>query len=414
MKGMDTTHIETVSPRGLDLQERVIEINRVAKVVKGGRRFSFTALVAVGDEEGVVGIGYGKAREVPLAIQKAVDNARKSLIRVPKYGQTLTHKIIGRFGAGHVVLRPASPGTGVIAGGGVRAVLELGGVRDVLTKSIGTQNPINLVKATMDGLIRLRRPEEVAELRGLTVAQVLGVEKTNGAVETIPADAPPAGPVAESDSSSSQAAGDEPDSTPPADEAAEAESSDDSAKAAEAEESDSTPPAEETAEEAPAADAAPAAEPAEDDDMPWKEKRRLERSRRPHKAGPQLSPEERIAKRAEERKAKAALRRKQRAEVKAEKGESRTGTPVAERDANAAKVRQGIVVSNKGEKSITVRIDIVRRHPTYEKVVRSSRTLHAHDEQNEAGEGDIVRVVETRPLSKTKRWRLVDVIEKAR
>ena len=165
----------------------MIEINRVAKVVKGGRRFSFTALVAVGDEDSVVGIGYGKAREVPLAIQKAVEDARKNLIRIPKYGQTITHRVIGRFGAGHVVLRPASPGTGVIAGGGVRAVLELGGVHDVLTKSIGTQNPINLVKATMQGLHMLRRPEDVAKLRGISIREVLGVPGDGAPAETISA-----------------------------------------------------------------------------------------------------------------------------------------------------------------------------------------------------------------------------------
>ncbi len=251
MKGMDTANVETVSPRGLDLQERVIEINRVAKVVKGGRRFSFTALVAVGDEEGVVGIGYGKAREVPLAIQKGVENARKNMIRIPKYGQTITHKIIGRYGAGHVVLRPASPGTGVIAGGGVRAVLELGGVKDVLTKSIGTQNPINLVKATMDGLIRLRRPEEVAELRGLTVAQVLGVEKSNGATKVEGADLSTAGPAAASGGPAGGASVlDPPESTPPAGETAEA------AEAPAAEAEAEVPAVEEAkADEAPAAEA---------------------------------------------------------------------------------------------------------------------------------------------------------------
>ena len=221
-----------------------------------------------------------------------------------------------------------------------------------------------------------------------------------------------AGPVAEEDSSSSQAAGEEPTSTPPADEAPEAEAKDepaeDSAPAPEAEQAE---PA--AAEEKPAAKEEPAAEPDPEDDLPWKERRRLQRSRQPHKAGAALSTEERIAKRAEERKLKAGSRRKERAAAKQGKTAG-TGTPPAEKDAVAAKTRQGLVVSNKGEKTITVRIDIARRHPTYEKVVRRSRTLHAHDERNEAGEGDTVRIVETRPLSKTKRWRLVEVLERAK
>jgi small subunit ribosomal protein S17 len=154
-------------------------------------------------------------------------------------------------------------------------------------------------------------------------------------------------------------------------------------------------------------------EPNPEDELPWKERRRLAKSRRPHDAKPQRSVEERKAEREAVRKRKAEERRKERAEAKKERTQG-TGTPVAEKDSNAAKVRQGIVVSDKGQKSITVRVDIVRRHPTYEKVIRRSRTLHAHDERNEAGEGDTVRVVETRPLSKTKRWRLVEVLEKAK
>jgi small subunit ribosomal protein S5 len=156
-----------------ELKERVVEINRVAKVVKGGRRFSFTALVVIGDEVDRVGVGYGKAREVPLAISKAVDDAKKNLFTVPKHGATITHETLGAFDAARVLLRPASPGTGVIAGGGVRAVLELGGIRDVLAKSLGTTNPINMLKAAEVALKNLRRPEEVAKARGKAVSDVL-------------------------------------------------------------------------------------------------------------------------------------------------------------------------------------------------------------------------------------------------
>jgi len=166
-----------------ELKERVVEINRVAKVVKGGRRFSFTALVVVGDEVDRVGVGYGKAREVPLAITKAVEDAKKNLFTVPKHGSTITHEVLGRFDAARVLLRPASEGTGVIAGGGVRAVLELGGVRNVLAKSLGTTNPINMAKATVVALQELRRPEEVAKIRGKRISEVLPLPATPPAEE---------------------------------------------------------------------------------------------------------------------------------------------------------------------------------------------------------------------------------------
>jgi small subunit ribosomal protein S5 len=158
---------------GRELQERVVKINRVAKVVKGGRRFSFTALVVVGDEVDHVGVGYGKANEVPSAIAKAVEDAKKNLFQIPKYKTTITHQVVGRYGAGQVLLKPASEGTGVIAGAGVRAVLELGGVRDILAKSLGTANPINLLMATVEGLQALKRPEEVARLRGKRINEVI-------------------------------------------------------------------------------------------------------------------------------------------------------------------------------------------------------------------------------------------------
>ena len=165
-----------------ELKVRVIEINRVAKVVKGGRRFSFTALVVIGDEVDRVGVGYGKAREVPLAISKAVDDAKQNLFTVPKHGTTITHEILGRSDAARVFLRPASEGTGVIAGGGVRAVLELAGIRDVLAKSLGTTNPINMARATENGLRRLRRPEDVARARHLRGApSARSAENASGA-----------------------------------------------------------------------------------------------------------------------------------------------------------------------------------------------------------------------------------------
>ena len=167
------TQQESFFGEGGDLQEAVVAINRSAKVVKGGRRFSFSALSVVGDRRGRVGVGYGKANEVPPAVEKSISEAKKNMVRVSLKGDTIPHEVIGRFGAARVFMRPAGPGTGVIAGGGVRAVCQMVGIRNILTKAMGSTNPVNLVKAAMDGLLRLKEAKEVARLRGVPIEELM-------------------------------------------------------------------------------------------------------------------------------------------------------------------------------------------------------------------------------------------------
>jgi small subunit ribosomal protein S5 len=171
-----------------ELQESVVAINRSAKVVKGGRRFSFAALAVVGDRHGRVGVGYGKANEVPPAVEKSISDAKKNLVRIPLKGDTIPHEIIGRFGAARVFMRPAGPGTGVIAGGGVRAVCQMVGIRNILTKAMGSTNPVNLVKAAMDALLRLKDARDVARLRGVPLEELVQQQPA--------AEGPPAAPAA--------------------------------------------------------------------------------------------------------------------------------------------------------------------------------------------------------------------------